>query len=127
MKLTIEMPWEKNLSVNHMRFGPGGGYRRKPEVQAWMEALVLQVWFWPGGGYHILHQMSPLPTLPVRIKVDFRWPNARRIDDHNYYKIVCDSVAKGLGIDDKDIRISTGTVEIDRDNPGFTITVEDEK
>ena len=41
MKLTIEMPWEKNLSVNHMRFGPGGYYRKKPEVQAWMDVLSL--------------------------------------------------------------------------------------
>ena len=128
MKLVVQMPWEKNLSVNHMRFGPGGGYRKKPEVQAWMAELKDWVWLERRVYDGERRPMPPWPppvALPVCVVIDFRWPNARRTDDHNYYKIVCDSVAAGLGIDDKDIRISTGTVEIDRDTPGFTITVSD--
>ena len=121
MKLTIEMPWERDLSVNHMRYGAGGGYRKKEHVQSWMEALQWETW----------GQMATQNTewlkirVPVTVKVDFRYPDKRKRDDHNFYKVICDAVAAGLGIDDKDIRISTGTIEVDRANPGFTITVED--
>ena len=120
MKLVIDMPWERSLSVNHMRFGRGGHYRKKPEVQAWMERLLLET-----------HCRSTFPDQQlfdhynILVRVDFRFPDKRRRDTHNYFKVICDSVAKGLGIDDKDIRISTGTVDVDRDRPGFTITVED--
>lgn len=126
MKLVIDMPWEKNLSVNHMRYGAGGHYRKKPEVQAWMEQLKSLTWwrcYYPEGK----EPFSQTFEIPIRIVVDFRFPSARRTDDHNYYKGIADAVAAGLGIDDKDLRISTGTVEIDRANPGFTITVEDER
>ena len=125
MKLTIEMPWEKDLSVNHMRYGAGGGYRKKPHVQAWMESChwcVRTAWnAYRDNGYPGRWEFS----VPVRVRVDFRFPDNRRRDDHNTYKVICDSVASGLQIDDKDIRISTGTIEVARDNPGFTITVED--
>ena len=126
MKLTIEMPWEKNLSVNHMRFGPGGFYRRKPEVQGWMYSChwcVRTAWnAYRDNGYPGRWQFS----VPVHVTVGFRFPDKRKRDPHNFFKVTADSVASGLMIDDKDIRISAGTVEIDRDNPGFTITVEDE-
>ena len=89
MKLTIEMPWEKNLSINHMRFGKGGGYRKKPEVQGWIESLKLRTWFCQGGGYHMAHQMAPLPRPPIRVTVDFRFPDKRKRDTHNYFKILC--------------------------------------
>ena len=137
MQLTVEMPWEKNLSVNDMRFGKGGHYRKKPEVQAWMALLAQEInkaaqaagleyktRYWKGGLRFEL--LSPeLVRLPVEVLVDFRWPDKRRHDTHNYFKGICDSVAKGLGIDDKDIGISAGTAEID-ENAGFTITVSDD-
>lgn len=126
MKLVIDMPWGKYLTVNHMRFGKGGHYRKKPEVQAWMESChwcVRTAW----NSYRDDGNPGRWPiTLPVSIVVDFRWPTAHRRDTHNYFKVICDAVASGLMIDDKCIWIETGTVEIDRDNPGFTITVEDE-
>jgi len=121
MKLVIDMPWERSLSVNHMRFGAGGRYRKKPEVQAWMERLMWSVatdLFFPELWSDVKNAGG------AAIVVDFRWPTAHRRDTHNYFKVICDAVASGLGIDDKDIRISTGTVGVDRDNPGFTITVE---
>lgn len=124
MKLTVEMPWERDLSVNHIRYGAGGGYRKKPHVQAWMQRLTAEFYvdrmrLWE------LEGITILTCDPVPIVVDFRFPDNRKRDDHNYYKVICDSVAVGLGIDDNDIRIRTGTVEVDRDRPGFTITVED--
>ena len=132
MKLTVEMPWERDLSVNHMRYGAGGGHRKKEHVQTWMQRLAGEL---PKGrcGYWIVQRWSDLDmneswhpvTTPIYVCVDFRFPNKRKIDDHNLYYVIANAVAKGLGIDDKDIRISTGTIEVDRDNPGFTITVED--
>jgi len=117
MKIAVEMPWRKNLSVNHMRFGPGGHYRKKPEVQEWMAVLT-----W---GTKAQQWMKDIPTDKVAIVVDFYYPDARRRDDHNFYKVICDAVAAGLGIDDKDIRISTGEIVVDREEPGFTITITD--
>jgi Holliday junction resolvase RusA-like endonuclease len=114
MNLTIKMPWEKDLSVNHMRFGKGGHYRRKPHVQAWTQRL-----YW-----EIFDQLWECPD-SANITITFRFPDKRRRDDHNYYKVICDAVAAGLGIDDKDIRISTKSVMVDRDNPGFRIEVSD--
>ena len=139
MKLTVEMPWERDLSVNHMRYGAGGGYRKKPHVQAWMTELTEIVnceAVESGLLYRIkVNRRSQLEyvllnpeklSLPISIRAAFRYPDKRRRDDHNFYKVICDAVAAGLGIDDKDIRVSTGTIEVDRDNPGFTITVKDE-
>ena len=122
MKLIIDMPWGPNLSVNDMRFGrpaPGQKFRRrKPEVQGWMDRLAWEVWIQRGG--------AGAWTEGIMVTVDFRFPDKRRHDTHNYYKVICDAVAGGLGIDDKNIRPSVGTVDVDRDNAGFTITVEDE-
>jgi len=125
MKLTIDMPWEKDLSVNHMRYGKGGGYRKKRHVQEWMEWChwcVRTAWnSYRDDGYPGRWPFS----IPVYVTVDFRFPDNRKRDDHNLYKVICDAVASGLMIDDKDIRISTGSVTVDKANAGFTITVED--
>ena len=129
MKLVIDMPWGSNLSENDMRFGQPspkarGKWRkarvRKPEVQAWMDRLGWEV------RAAMMKQSGGAIFLPVGVVVDMRFPDKRRRDSHNHFKVICDSVAAGLHIDDKDIRISTGTVDVDRDNPGFTITVSDD-
>ena len=127
MKLVIDMPWGSSLSVNDMRFGQPspkarGKWRkarvRKPEVQAWMDRL----------GWEVKAETIGAPCrLPIHILIDFRYPDKRRRDSHNHFKVVADAVASGLGIDDEEVWISTGTVGVDRDNPGFTITVEDEE
>ena len=117
MKLTITMPWERDLTVNHMRFGPGGKYRRKPEVQAWMRALSWEL--------RALTRRYVF-EVPVQLTVDFRWPDKRNYDTHNYAKSICDAVSGGIFVNDKDIRFVAGTVTVDKKQAGFTITVEDE-
>ncbi len=116
MQLITRMPWNKDLSVNHSRMGPKGNWHLKRPVEAWMERLS-----WEVKALNVLNW-----GLPLIVTVDFRFPDKRKRDDHNYYKVICDAVAAGLDIDDKDLRISTGTVEVNRENPGFTISVEDE-
>ena len=126
MRLTVNMPWAKDLSVNHMRFGARGGYRKKPHVQHWMKTChwcVRTAW----NLYH--DDGNPgrwVFSLPIYVSIDFRFPDKRRRDTHNYFKVICDAVAAGLGIDDKDILISARSAMVDRENPGFTIKVSDE-
>lgn len=121
MRLTIEMPWERDLSVNHCRMGPRGNWHIKPHVEAWMNEA----------GWLLKMGKNAPPffdyewKLPLEVTVDMRFPDKRKRDDHNYFYCAANAVAAGLGIDDKDIRISTGTIDVDRANPGFTITVED--
>ena len=117
MKLTIQMPWERDLTVNHMRFGPGGGYRKKPHVQAWMRALSWQL--------RALTR-NYVFEVPVKVTIDFRFPDERTRDPDNYFKVAMDAVSGGIFVNDKDMRPQTGTVTVDKKQAGFTITVEDE-
>jgi Holliday junction resolvase RusA-like endonuclease len=134
MRIVVELPWQSGLSSNIYRFGAPspkakGRWKkarvRKPEVQQWMEDagwLLLKViaearviddaW-----GIHIQR--------PVRVEVDFRWPDARRRDADNYFKVICDSIKGPLGLDDKDILPSARSAAIDRGRPGFTVTIRD--
>ena len=126
MKLTIEMPWEKNLTVKHCNMGPRGNWHLKKGPEAWKEQLswaILAARIEETGGHGQYYDVK----IPVAVVVDMRFPDKRLRDDHNHHYLIANGVADGLHINDKDIRISTGTVEIDRDNPGFTITVEDGK
>jgi len=119
MKLVIDMPWGKNLTVKHCNMGPQGNWHLKRGPEGWMDRLGWEVkaanWHLDlgGGGGQI------------QVVVDMRFPDKHKRDSHNYHYLIANGVAAGLGIDDKDIRISTGTVDVDRDNPGFTITVTD--
>jgi len=127
MNLTIEMPWERDLSVNHMRFGARGGYRKKPHVQAWMNTLywcTRTAWQAPfdEGGWERME-----PQLPLEVFVAFRYPDRRRRDSHNYFKCLCDPIADALHTDDQHIRISTKSVTVDGANAGFTIEITDEE
>lgn len=134
MKLTIEMPWERDLTVNHMRFGARGGYRKKPHVQAWMKRLEDELGLDPrfrvdqyrDGSYFPFWE-GELIREPLTVEIDFRYPDKRRRDSHNFFKVMCDAIARGLWVDDKDILISARSVVVDRENPGFTIEMSDEK
>lgn len=126
MKLIVEMPWEKDLSINESHFGPGGHYRRKPHVQAWARSLAWQVKTTRTNG-------GLLEGVPLQIVVDFRYPDKRVRDCENWLKLIADSVAEGLGLVrgrrvlDEHIRITCGQIKIDKKHPGFTITVSDEE
>lgn len=124
MKLVVDMPWERDLTHNHMRFGAGGGYRKKPHVQAWMSRLSGEVYV--ARMTEVDGIFSAGDKTPVIVAVDFRWPDKRLRDTHNYFKVICDAVAVGLGIDDKDILIEARSWAVARENPGFRIEITDE-
>ena len=119
MKLTVEMPWGKDLNKNHSRLPESARRNYKRHVKGWMNRL----------GWEVKAKMMALGVAAlepeVAVKVDFRYPDAQKRDDHNYYEVLCDALKGVVGMDDDQIRVSTGTIEIDRDNPGFTITVSD--
>lgn len=125
--MKVEMPWEGLISVNAMRFGkPSPKARgkwkkqrvRKPEVQAWMSRLAWEV-------KKAQRESGWVPSGRVLVVVDFRYPDRRHRDSHNFFKAISDAVANGLDMDDKDIRILAGEIEIDKAKQGFTITVQD--
>ena len=121
MKIVVEMPWARNLSVNHCNMGPQGNWHLRPGAEAWKDRLGWETY---AGNWHL-----GIPTTKggqINVKVDFRFPNRHKRDDHNYHYLIANGVAAGLHIDDKDIRISTGSVIVDRKKPGFTITIEAE-
>jgi len=125
VNISIDMPWERNLSVNASHFGPGGHYRRKPDVQGWMNRLRGEVYT---ANWHLDMGHS---GRQVFITVDFRYPDKRVRDAENYFKVIQDAVADGLGLakrpgmGDENIRISTGSIEVLPKNAGFTIRIED--
>lgn len=126
MNLIIDMPWERDLSVNHCRMGPQGNWHVKPRVEAWMERLAWEV----KALLLKLEIRGETLVLPVAVSMAFRYPDRRKRDAHNYYKIVADAVAVGLGIDDQHIDITTGAEAwgyFHKLGPGFTIEISDEQ
>ena len=125
MKLTVDMPWEKDLSVRHCNMGPQGNWHLKPHTEAWINRLG-----WEVKVAHIEETYgleAYAIRFPVAVKVNMRFPDKRRRDDHNLHYVIANGVAAGLGIDDQHIRISTRSVTVDGKNPGFTIEVSDER
>ena len=120
MKIVVEMPWARNLSKNHNRLGEQARRNYKPDVLAWMDRL----------GWEVKATMMAMGWKslepPVEVLVDFRYPNGRKRDDHNYYETICDAIKGLVGVDDDQIRICTGSVVVDREQPGITITIEAE-
>jgi hypothetical protein len=118
MKITVDMPWARNLSKNHNRLGEAARRNYKPDVRAWMDRL----------GWEVKAAMMGMGRRklkpPVRVIVEFRYPDNRTRDDHNYYETICDAIKGVVGMDDDQIRISTGSIVVDPSYPGFRIEIE---
>ena len=121
MKITVEMPWGKDLSKNHNRLGPAARYNYKPHVLAWMDRLGWEV------KVLLLKMKVRALVAPVKVVVDFQYPDGRKRDDHNYYETICDALKGVVGVDDDQIRISTGNIVVDPPYSGFRITITDEE
>ena len=126
MKITIDMPWERNLTVNHCRMGPIGNWHLKPHVEGWMDRLGWEVF----AAWSELGRPELLPTAkdPLYVVLDCRFANKAERDAENYFYVVANAVAAGLRLDnDQHVRTRAGEVVVDRENPGFTITITDEE
>jgi len=121
MKITVEMPWGEDLSKNHNRLGEQARRNYKPQVLAWMDRL----------GWEVKATMMAMGwkrlNPPVAVKVHFQYPDGRKRDDHNYYETICDALKGVVGVDDDQIRISTGSIVIDPSYPGFRIEIEEKE
>ena len=98
--ITIEMPYIKDLSVNHyLGRRRGGGYYVKKEVKAWGEEL----------GWLIKTQHIEDWKLPLHVNIDCVFRNKRdACDPHNLLKVVCDAIEEVTGVNDKYYTTSTG-------------------
>lgn len=126
MKITVEMPWERDLSVNHCKMGPQGNWAMKPHVDAWKDRLAWMVFLrWSDLGRP---EIVPTAEKPLQVALDCRFPDKRERDAENYFYVVANAVAMGLRLDnDQHVRTRAAEVIVDRKRPGFTITVTDEE
>lgn len=98
--LKVEMDYlGKELSVNHYKMKDG---RKRWEVKRWMDQLAWVVSYESRAGNWGL-------IAPVRVRIGGQFKDKRSTPDlHNLAKVVLDSIAKGLGIDDRHIELETG-------------------
>ena len=100
------------LSVNGCWIRGRGGVRvnaYKPEVISWMRILA-------GEANNLVRKLSSFGiTLepPVFVALSGRFRDLRHPDLDNLFKVVCDGLKTGLGIDDKHFRVSAGEIVID--------------
>lgn len=108
--IDIRMPYIGSvLSVNSCWIRGRGGVRTnalKPETRAWMLELEEKS-----------TQYKGLLTTPVNIRISACFKDSRHPDMDNLFKVLCDGLKKGLGIDDKFFNVSTGEVRIDSELP----------
>lgn len=134
--MKLDLPWEKDLSVNRYRFGrPGKRYQyhqaRRPHVQAWHEAAVQQIQearmrqYAARTGRNLGWAHLPKPRLPMRVQVWYRWPDKRRRDPDNMHKVIQDAIKVAIDVDDCNFLMTDEEAVVDRDNPGFTIRIPD--
>ncbi len=98
--ITIEMPYIKDLSVNHyLGRRRGGGYYVKKEVKAWGEEL----------GWLIKTQHIEDWKLPLHVTCDGQFADARSAPDlSNLSKVILDAIEETTGINDRDMRWHDG-------------------
>jgi hypothetical protein len=74
----------------------------KPEVVLWMAKLAEEA-----------DKFREVFNEPVYIVLSGRFKDLRHPDLDNLFKVVCDGLKVGLGIDDKHFRVSAGDIVID--------------
>ena len=134
--MKLDLPWEKDLSVNRYRFGrPGQSHQyhqaRRPHVQAWHDAVVMMIrnarqrQYAAKTGRNLGWSHLPTPKTPMRIQIWYRWPEKRRRDPSNFHKVLLDAMQEATGLDDRHFLVTDEAVAVDRDNPGFTVRIPD--
>jgi len=126
MRIVVEAPWEKDLTVNHCRMGPEGNWHLKPHVDAWVERLAWDIFGkWCEQGRQEIEANN---EKPVFVRVSFRFPDERERDSHNYFYVIANGVACGLRLGtDQYVRVREDTVRVDGQRPGFTLEITDER
>ena len=102
--LEVKMPYISGLSSNHYKFF--GGRYTKPEVKDWMRALKEEIYIM--GLKNLLNR-----TPQVKVFISGTFKDKRSCPDiHNLVKIILDSIAPALGMNDRDIEVNTGIPKI---------------
>jgi len=88
----------------------------RPEVVAWMAELAARA-----------SEFKGVFNEPVYIALSGRFKDLRHPDLDNLFKVVCDGLKVGLGIDDKHFRVSAGDIVIDWvENPVLLLELSQE-
>ena len=108
----VAMPYIPNLSANHYKYS--GGRYTKPEVKEWMETLKSEAQIHAA----CIFQIGQIRDVKVSISGTFQ--NERSMPDlHNLLKIILDSVAPALAINDKYIRTETDIPQVEKRDYGI--------
>ena len=114
--LKVEMEYLPTLSVN--RYKTVRGIIRN-EVRQWMDELTLII-------RCVVNAKEPEFTPPLKVRLDAVFKDNRHPDLSNLWKVVCDAVKEGIGIDDKHFRIEDGDIELG-ETPKLIITISNIK
>ena len=118
MKIVIQMPYIKDLSVNHyLGRRKGGGYYVKQEVKDWKEEF--------GWKIKQYHGTKPIEDwkLPLTVKCSGTFKDKRSQPDlHNLSKVILDAIEETTGINDRDMRWRDGNVYYGKE-PRLYITI----
>ncbi len=107
--ITIHMEYiGSQLSVNHYLGKSGNRFWVKKDTQQWMDELAWMVRMMAKSA-----QMEFKPPVKVFISGIFKNERARP-DLDNLFKVVCDAVSDGLGIDDKWFTHETGSSQLQK-------------
>lgn len=96
------------LSVNHYLGKSGKHYYVKADTRKWMEELA---WMVRVNAKSAQIEFKP----PVKVFIRGIFKNERAQPDlDNLFKVICDAVSDGLGIDDKHFIHETGSSQVQR-------------
>lgn len=96
------------LSVNHYLGKSGNRFWVKKDTQQWMDELA---WMVRVSAKSAGIEFKP----PVKIFIRGIFKNGRAQPDlDNLFKVICDAVSDGLGIDDKHFTHETGSSELQK-------------
>lgn len=120
--ITIEMPYERDLSINHM-YAQGRGGRRflKPHVRAWRRMLAWQCRRY----YHQVQQVMPCNLI---VGWTVYAPDDWRVRDaDNYAKAIFDGIRDGFDVDDSRFRIGDVPTVEPSSEPRIVVRVQIER
>lgn len=112
LKITMEYIG-MNLSVNHYKYN---GIYTKPEVKKWMGQLAM-----------VIRMQTQTMSLkpPIKVIVNGFFKDKRSQPDlDNLFKVICDSLEDGLGINDREFKIQAGDVVLGVETPLLEIIIE---
>ncbi len=111
-QIEISMPYFRDLSVNHYKFG----HFTKNSAKAWREDLAQCIY----NSYSLQNNNHPPEVREVAVHLEGTFRDKRSSPDlHNLAKIIMDATEDALGINDKYIAFSCGIPQVEKKDYGI--------